>query len=91
MEGSFKKDGKASTCLCFKEKKQNVFCVIRWRQSSKSTFCVAILTANTEPSRPKLAFKEKQIVKEYNVKLRSWNDVAVKEEITHASVLFLNK
>lgn len=21
MEGSFKKDGKASTCLCFKEKK----------------------------------------------------------------------
>lgn len=57
MEGSFKKGGKASTCLCFKEKKQNVFCVMRWCQSS-STFNVTILTPNTEPSKPKLAFKK---------------------------------
>lgn len=53
-----RKMGRRVHVCASRRKKQNAFCVMRWCQSSKSTFCVAMLTPNTEPSRPMLAFKK---------------------------------
>lgn len=103
MEGCFKKDGKANTCLCFKEKDRFVFCVTRQCWLSESTIYASILTPNTELSTEKLAAK-KQIAQELKSKLQSQqkmftkstakSNAAVKasfivaEEIAHASKSF---
>ena len=78
-EDCFKKDGKANTCLCFKEKDRYVFCVTRRCRLSKSTICVNILTPNTELSTLKLAFKKRsKIVQELKDKPRSQQSLFMK-------------
>ncbi|KAF4081932.1 hypothetical protein AMELA_G00146060, partial [Ameiurus melas] len=79
MEGCFMKDGKASICLCFKEKNRYVLCVMRRCRSSKSITLRRPFDTKNGATYAKFSLQEKQqIAKELKGKLRSQQNVFTK-------------
>lgn len=58
MEGCFKKDAKGNTCLCFKDKNQYVFSVMRPRWLTKTTIHTIYQQFDTKIAKVSVAEKK---------------------------------